>query len=121
MADINPETHDQTCPTVAYQMSSVCVPVTVSPFAKTGATSTKCCGEPIVTTGKNTCGGVKNGQCVFTISQNICIAVPVEFGATASVGDAYIDCIDASSDDICSDCRNYVPDGENMDDSKEII
>ena len=35
---------EQTCPTVAYQMSSVCVPVKVTPFARTGATFTKCCG-----------------------------------------------------------------------------
>lgn len=30
---------NQTCPTVAYQLSSVCVPVTVTPFAKAGTTS----------------------------------------------------------------------------------
>lgn len=37
---------DQTCPTVGYQSASICVPVTVNPFAKTGATFTKCCGSP---------------------------------------------------------------------------
>jgi hypothetical protein len=110
MADINNESENQTCPTVAYQLSSVCVPVTVSPFAQAGATTTKCCGNPIVTSGKNNCGGTKNGQCVFTVSQNVCIEVPVEFGATAAVGDAYVDCIEASADDICSDCANYITD-----------
>lgn len=39
---------NQTCPTVAYQMSSVCVPVTVTPFAKAGLTVTKCCSKPTV-------------------------------------------------------------------------
>lgn len=109
MADINTEVHNETCPTIAYQMSSVCVPVTVSPFAKAGATSTKCCGKPVITTGRNTCGGVKNGQCVFTVSQKICVEIPVEFGATATVGDAYVDCIKDSADDIYTDCYNYVP------------
>ena len=75
---------DQTCPTVGYQSASICVPVTVSPFAKTGATFTKCCGAPVVTPGKITCDGERNGSCVFTISQDICVAVPVEFGATAT-------------------------------------
>ncbi len=119
MAEINTENHDQTCPAVAYQMSSVCVPVTVSPFAKTGATATKCCGAPTVTQGISTCGGIKNGQCVFTISQNICVEVPVEFGAVATVGDTYVECIDASEDDICIDCKNYFPEISDTADIKE--
>lgn len=94
----------QTCPTVAYQLSSVCVPVTVTPFAMAGATVTRCCKKPTVTSGKYTCNGVKNGQCVFTISQDVCIEVPVEFGATATVGDTYVACNGASADDICPDC-----------------
>ena len=51
------------------------------------------------------CGGVKNGVCSFTVSQNICVAVPVEFGANAVVGEAYVDCLGVSSEDICTDCR----------------
>ncbi len=94
----------QTCPTVAYQMSSVCVPVTVSPYAKAGMTYTKCCGNPVVTPGLNVCEGIKNGNCVFTLSQNICVEVPVEFGATAIVGDTYVNCTGASADDICTEC-----------------
>ncbi|MEG1612757.1 MAG: hypothetical protein RR357_01185 [Clostridia bacterium] len=99
---------DQTCPTVGYQSASICVPVTVTPFAKTGATSTKCCGMPIVISGRNTCGGVKNGTCFFTISQDICVAVPVVFGAVASVGDTFVSCNGASSDDICSNCEKII-------------
>ena len=95
---------NQTCPTVAYQLSSVCVPVTVTPFAKAGTTITKCCTRPTVTAGKYTCNGVKNGQCVFTISQDICVEVPVEFGAVAAVGDTYVACNGASADEICPDC-----------------
>lgn len=102
MSDIIDE--NQTCPTVAYQLSSVCVPVTVTPFAKAGTTVTKCCTKPTVTAGENTCSGIKNGQCVFTVSQDICVEVPVEFGATATVGDTYVACNGASADDICPDC-----------------
>lgn len=102
MTDFTDE--NQTCPTVAYQLSSVCVPVTVTPYAKAGSTVTKCCAKPVVAAGKYICDGVKNGQCVFTISQDICVEVPVEFGAVASVGDAYVGCNGASADDICTDC-----------------
>lgn len=97
-------TEDQTCPTVGYQSASICVPVTVTPFAKTGITFTKCCGAPVVTPGKITCEGERNGACTFTIAQDICVAVPVEFGAVASVGDTFVSCNAASAEDICMDC-----------------
>lgn len=102
-------TEDQTCPATGYQSVSVCVPVTVTPYARTGATYTKCCGNPVVTPGLNTCGGTKNGTCSFTISQDICVAVPVSFGAVASVGDTYVACNGASADDICTDCGREIP------------
>lgn len=106
---------DQTCPTVGYQSASICVPVTVSPFAKTGATFTKCCGAPVVMPGKVTCAGEKNGSCVFTITQDICVAVPVEFGATATVGDTFVSCNAASADDICTGCGTSQPVEPNSD------
>lgn len=98
-------TENQTCPAVGYQAASICVPVTIEPFAKAGATKTKCCGNASVVPGRQVCGGVKNGACAFTISQNICVAVPVDFGAVATVGEAYVDCLGASADDICTECK----------------
>ncbi|MEG1661382.1 MAG: hypothetical protein RR332_02605 [Clostridiales bacterium] len=95
---------DQTCPAIGYQSASICVPVTVTPFAKIGTTFTKCCGNPVVTPGRNTCEGTKNGVCIFTISQDVCVAVPVAFGAAATVGDTFVNCNGASADDICTDC-----------------
>lgn len=95
---------DQTCPAVGYQSASICVPVTVTPFANAGATLTKCCGDPVVIPGREACGGLKNGTCSFTISQEICVAVPVDFGATATVGDTYVACNGVSAKDICTDC-----------------
>lgn len=76
----------------------------MTPFARTGTPVTKCCGDPIVAPGRNTCAGTKNGACVFTITQNICVTVPVEFGATAVPGDTYVSCTGASADDVCTDC-----------------
>lgn len=100
---------DQTCPAVGYQSASICVPVTVTPFARTGMTVTKCCGSPVVISGDVACGGIKNGACAFTISQEICVAVPVEFGAVASVGDTFVNCNGASSENICENCDSTVP------------
>lgn len=106
MVNYSPEAlnESQTCPAVGYQSASICVPVTVTPFAKAGATVTKCCGSPVVTPGREVCGGIKNGSCFFTITQDICVAVPVEFGAVAAVGDSYVSCNGSSEEDICADC-----------------
>ncbi len=70
---VNPEVlnETQTCPAVGYQSASICVPVTVTPFAQAGMTATKCCGTPVVTPGLEVCNGMKNGSCVFTITQDI--------------------------------------------------
>lgn len=95
----------QTCPAIGYQSASICVPVTVTPFAQAGTTITKCCGSPVVIPGREVCGGVKNGSCVFTISQDICVAVPVEFGAVATVGDSFVSCNGVSEEDICTSCE----------------
>ncbi|MDY3014147.1 MAG: hypothetical protein SOR61_02940 [Evtepia sp.] len=100
---------DQTCPSVGYQSASICVPITVTPFARTGATITKCCGDAVVTPGRVVCEGTKNGSCSFTISQDICVAVPVVFGATATEGEAYVACGSATSEDVCSDCSMTMP------------
>ena len=102
-------TDNQTCPSVGYQAASICVPVTIEPYAKAGATKTKCCGNAVVVSGAQPCAGIKNGTCSFTISQNICVAVPVDFGANAVVGEAYVDCKGASATDICTDCANAFP------------
>lgn len=99
---------DQTCPVVGYQSLTVCMPVTVTPFANAGVTATKCCGNAIVKQGISTCGGSKNGACAFTISQDICVAVPVAFGAVATGGDTFVNCNGASAEDICLNCDKVV-------------
>jgi hypothetical protein len=86
----------QTCPAVGYQSVSVCVPVTIEPFADAGPTITRCLGEPVVKPGDSMCKGKKKGTCTFTISQDICVEVPINFGAKTTVGDTYVDCKESS-------------------------
>lgn len=94
-----------TCPATGFQKASVCVPVTVAPFAHPGTTITRCWGDPVILTNDKPCPGKKNGTCTFTISQTICVEVPVEFGAEATVGDTFVECLGASTDDICANCH----------------
>ena len=44
------------------------------------------------------------GSCAFTISQDVCIAVPVAFGANAVVGRYSVLCGDAATGENCPDC-----------------
>lgn len=103
------QNENETCPAVGFQAATVCVPVSVKPFAEVGPTVTKCCGDPVVESGQKNCQGTKNGECFFTISQEICVAVPVKFGANALVGDTFVECIGASSEEqLCDDCSETI-------------
>ncbi|MDD3336628.1 MAG: hypothetical protein PHI98_14135 [Eubacteriales bacterium] len=83
---------DTMCPAVGEQEISVCVPVTVTPYAMVGATVTRCVGTPVITPGATVCPGVVNGSCSFTISQRLHVSVPVSFGARAVSGDHSVNC-----------------------------
>lgn len=104
---------NQLCPAVGYQRVSICAPVTITPFARPGATVTTCCGRPTVVSGNAPCTGIRDGVCTFTINQTICVAVPVYFGATAEVAGTYANCIGASAEDICTNCTR-------PDDAEEV-
>lgn len=93
------------CEKITYQPATVCVPVKVTPSASAGAVNTFCCGEPTVTP----CScyvlsrGNVNGSCNYTISQNICVEVPIQFNAIACVGDPSVECGRATSLDSSKD------------------
>lgn len=101
---VNTSSEHETCPAVGHQMVSVCVPVTVTPFARPGMIVTRCCGNPVITPGHKSCSGIKNGSCTFTISQDIRVEVPVEFGAAADVGDPFVSCDDMPAEDVFRGC-----------------
>jgi len=92
------------CTTAGYQKASVCAPVTVTPFANAKSTSTFCCGNASISPGTGTCSGTVNGSCHFTLSQKICVAVPVEIGAKVTVAAPAVQCGNATSTDVCSNC-----------------
>lgn len=100
---------DNDCIKTVYQEASVCVPVAVRPFAIPGPTVTRCCGNPIIRDVSFRCGGSLNGTCTFRITQDICIEVPILFGANADVGVPFVTCGEVSNEDICTGC------GENGD------
>jgi len=102
----NPNCEKDVCPAIGHQFVSVCLPVEITPFAKVGAPSITCKGEPNIKPGCTPCRGTKNGTCSFTISQTLCVEVPVYFGASTYVGDTYVDCLGHDKDHMC-ECDDF--------------
>lgn len=78
------------CESVFYQKESICVPVKVTPYAKPGKAKATCCGEPVVKTGEQ-CSGSQT-YCSFIITQNLCIEIPIAFGADIETGKTVVQC-----------------------------
>ena len=94
-----------TCPGVGYQSATLCLPVTITPYAMNGPAVVRCCGEMQAVQGTNCCtSGTLNGTCEFTLRQTIQIEVPVDFGATVQVGDTYVECgcVDSATVNNCN-------------------
>jgi hypothetical protein len=82
------------CESVFYQKEKVCIPVKVTPYATPGIAKATCCGDPVVSAGTN-CSGTQ-AACTFTLTQSLCIAVPIAFGADIETGTAMVECGEAS-------------------------
>lgn len=93
------------CPAVAYQEVDVCVPVTVTPYATVGDVRVRCCGAPMVSAGAASCAGTEGGTCSFTVSQRVCVAVSVAFGARAQTGAYRVNCGETGSGS-CPSCED---------------
>lgn len=92
------------CSATVAQRATLCVPVTVSPYATTGVITTACCGAPRIEAGVAECAGNPNTSCTFTISQDICLAIPVSFGANATPGACHTTCLGPEVGGTCTGC-----------------
>lgn len=87
------------CEKTVSQFANVCVPITIKPFACPGPSTTICCGDPVI--GEEPCPGDVCGDCTFTVTQLVCVEIPIEFGANAYAGKPSIDC-GTASDESCN-------------------
>jgi hypothetical protein len=81
---------DTPCESTFYQRETVCVPVKVTPYAKPGTAKANCCGKPVISMGTG-CEGSQT-SCSFTVTQSLCIEVPISFGAEIETGTAVVQC-----------------------------
>ena len=86
------------CSTAASQCVDVAFPVEVSPSAIVGEITASCQGMPTVTCRTD---GNRN-VCILTVTQQICLTIPVEYNVTTCAGAAVIACSD--EDDRDSGC-----------------
>jgi hypothetical protein len=68
------------------------LPITVTPCAAQGDIRTLWCGPPVIIPNCSGNSGDGNSSCHFTLEQTFRIALPIEIGATAELGDPYVRC-----------------------------
>ncbi len=80
IAPIAPLQEQMGCSTVVHE--SVCVQgtVTITPNVVSGPSRSFCIGNPVI----GRCQGELEPNCTFTVSQNICVQIPLTFSAVAT-------------------------------------
>ena len=78
------------CSKIGTQCVDIAASVTLTPTASVGAVTVACQGTPTVTCQTN--GDASS--CLLTITQEVCVSVPVTYGVTLTNGDATIACTD---------------------------
>ena len=108
---ILPYQSEESCPlNGCNKVSTQCVDVTasviLSPTAVMGSPTVTCQGNPTITCATNADGTM----CTVTMTQKVCVSIPVRYGTTISTCDPTITC--AESCIGCGGCggkRNRVP------------
>ena len=80
------------CSKSASQCVSVSLPIEVSPAATLGEITTSCQGTPTVTCQTD----ASRNLCVLTVTQQVCLSIPVCYGVSTTAGAAEIACAEDS-------------------------
>ena len=83
------------CNKVSTQCVDVTATVLLSPTAVMGTPTVTCQGNPTVTCTTNADGTM----CTVTLTQKVCVSIPVRYGTTVSTCDPTISC-----EDKCPSC-----------------
>lgn len=87
------------CAKTGTQCVSVSTPVVLTPVADVGAVSVSCAGEPAATCTAN----AKGTACTVTLTQRLCVSIPITFGVDHTGGEPSIGCA-ACADGECAPC-----------------
>lgn len=76
------------CVRTNYQYANVSVPIQLRPSATTGNIVVECCEEPVV----ECRGDERRNSCEITITQKVCIKIPISYQIDACAGESVIEC-----------------------------
>lgn len=80
--------NEEGCLTTVHETVCVQGTVTITPSVVSGTSTSFCVGNPII----GNCPGELRRFCQFTVSQNICVQIPLTFSATATAVENGIVC-----------------------------
>ena len=86
------------CNKISAQCVDVSAPMTLSATASIGTVNISCQGSPTVTCVTDPAGT----SCAVTMTQQICVSVPVRYGVTMTAGDPTIACAPGAPGCSCS-------------------
>lgn len=86
------------CNKVTTHCVDVTAPLTLTPTASIGKVTVACQGDPTVSCDSNPTGT----SCIVTLTQKICVTVPVRYGVSMSADEPKIDCNCCGSGGGCS-------------------
>ena len=89
------------CNKLVTQCVDVTAPVILQPTASLGTVTVACQGAPTVTCCTDPAGTI----CTVTLTQQVCVTMPVRYGVTLSSGEPTISCADGSCAPSCP-CKN---------------
>ena len=79
-SSINIQQAPAECPAIVHETVCVQAEVTITPVVVPGTIESFCVGEPII----GDCPGILVDECTFTVSQSICVQIPLTFSASAT-------------------------------------
>lgn len=90
------------CNKVGTQCVDVSAPLVLTPTASVGTVTVTCQGAPDVTCDT----GAGGASCTVTMTQRVCVSVPIRYGVTLTSGEPSIACAgDAEGGGSCGCCK----------------
>lgn len=88
------------CEKIVHQKAKVTLPISIEPFVVSGKIKTRCCGAPKLSIAPYCeC----KDYCNYLITQEICIEIPLKFGAITETKETFIECEEPVIEDGCRD------------------
>lgn len=94
------ETGSCNCNKIVTQCVDVTAPVTLVPTACLGNVTVACQGMPVVNCTADPCGT----SSTITVTQRVCVTIPVRYDVSMNTGDPTISCAEGGSCGPCSPC-----------------